>query len=520
MSAALSHPSLVDRSAAAMAVLQDLSCQGVAVRSLTSDSRAVQPGDVFLAYPGDERLGKGNDGRRYIGDAIARGAAAIVAEKQGLQERGAWAVPYIATEELKPLAGWLADAVYGAPSRELRVVGITGTSGKTSCATWLAEALQTLSAAPAGLIGTTGYGLVGALQPNPNTTPDAIVVHRELAALRRAGAHACAMEVTSIGLDQGRVNGVHFAAALFTNLSRDHLDYHRDMDEYRDAKALLFQSPTLPHAIINADDAAGNTLSMGISKACQITAYGSGAHTLARAAQFAPRFAPQFAHARNLSIGAQGATFTFDTSWGQAAVRTPIVTDFNITNLVGVGATLLAMGFALPRVVDVMATLTPPVGRMEVVSQAHQPLVMVDYAHKPDALEKALMSASSSAAARGGQLWVVFGAGGNRDKGKRPMMGEVAARLAQHVVLTSDNPRDEDPAQIIAEIAAGMPHDSAVIEPDRAAAIGYAIAHAKTNDVVVIAGKGHENTQERAGIKTPFSDQNVARAALQDWGQA
>jgi UDP-N-acetylmuramoyl-L-alanyl-D-glutamate--2,6-diaminopimelate ligase len=472
----------------------------VAVTRITSDSRRVRPGDAFAAYPG-ERL----DGRNFIGEAIERGAGAILWELQGFSWDRKWTVPHLPVEGLKAKLGSIADHVYGHPSRELWMVGVTGTNGKTSCAHWIAAG-QSAAGRSAGVLGTLGNGLWGALEPAVNTTPDAAEAQELLRALKDAGAESVSMEVSSHGLDQGRVNGIAFDVALFTNLSRDHLDYHGTMAAYGAAKSKLFAWPGLRLSVINADDTFGRSLiDAARTDGRKVLTYGFGAADIV---------------GTRLTVSPSGLAFAVETPWGRGEVYTQLVGAFNATNLLGVLGVLLVSGVLLEPALDFLAQVEAPPGRMQRLGGDSSPLVVVDYAHTPDALDKVL-SALRASVAPGGELVCVFGCGGDRDRGKRPEMGRVAARLADRVIVTSDNPRSEDPEAIASDIVHGI-RDTGnrryAIELDRGNAIASAIGEARVGDVVLLAGKGHEPYQERAGVMTPFVDAAHARRALASRG--
>ena len=481
-------------------ILDGLRQLGVTPAGLSADSRATAPGDVFVAYPGERA-----DGRRFIPDAVARGASAVLWEREGFAWPGEIAVPNLPVAGVKRFAGPLAAELYGRPSERLRAIGVTGTNGKTSCSYWIARALDATGCRCA-VVGTLGMGFAGAMTESPNTTPDAVALQRALKGFLDAGAAGVAMEASSIGLDQGRLDGTRFHCALFTNLSRDHLDYHGDMEGYARAKMRLFQSPGLANAVLNLDDALGvriaHTLAFG---KVERTGYslGSGA---ARASGL-----EHWLEAHEIAFASGGLAFRLESSWGAAEVVAPLVGRFNVANLLGVIGVLLVSGLTLDEAAAACAQFDPPPGRMQRLGGGAAPLVVVDYAHTPDALDKCLASLRDTA--RGGQLVCVFGCGGDRDRGKRRLMGEIASRQADFVVLTSDNPRGEDPAAIIADIVPGVgaPH---AIHVDRREAIRAAIGAARAGDVVLIAGKGHESYQEIAGRRLPFSDADEARAAL------
>lgn len=465
---------------------------GTAVGGLVNDSRKAMPGVVFAAYPGESR-----DGRAFIPQAVAQGVDGVLWDADHYQWDPALAIPNAGVVGLRTRIGEIAAHVYGEPARTLHMVGITGTNGKTSVAHWVAQAFSRLGRKTA-IIGTVGNGFPGALTPALNTTPDAIELQQRLAQYRQQGAAACAMEVSSHGLAQGRVNGTHFNVAVLTNLSRDHLDYHGDMDSYAAAKARLFNWPGLEWVVLNVDDSFGQRLESE-TRSARVAGYG---------------FRRGAVVAEKLRLSQNGLHLKVHTDWGNADIDAPLLGRFNAANLLAVLTTLLVSGAKLDDAGSALAQVTPPPGRMQTLGGGAHPLVVVDYAHTPDALEKAL--ATLREIVSGGRLICVFGCGGNRDKGKRPLMGEAAAKAADEIWVTSDNPRNEDPRHIIDDIlvgAAGKPH----VEPDRARAIFEAIGGAHQGDVVLIAGKGHEDYQEVAGERLPFSDVAVARKALAAW---
>lgn len=483
----------------------------VAGAQLSSDSRTIQPGDVFLAYPGDEA-----DGRHYIGDAIRRGACAVLFDSTGFAWNAEWQVPHLPVPELKQHAGFIAAEFYGQPDRGMFTAAVTGTNGKTSCAVWLAACLSRLGGASAS-IGTLGVGTwsAGALQemvPTGYTTPDAVMLQRRLGELQAAGVRAVAIEASSIGLDQGRMNGMHVDAALFTNLSRDHLDYHPDMAAYEDAKAMLFAWPGLAHAVINLDDPAGQRL------VARMRRESSGAAVMGYGMTAAESHGLPTLHATDVQAASEGMRFSIRSPFGTAQVRSRVAGQFNVSNLLGVLGVLLARGTSFAEAIEMIELLEPAPGRMQQLGGQDVPLVVIDYAHTPDAIVQALAALRDVASTRQGKLWCVFGCGGDRDPGKRPQMGAAASAGADRVVVTSDNPRSENPSEIVQQIMDGMAtgeRTGAVhaIE-DRAAAILWAIRHAQRQDVILIAGKGHETTQEIHGRKYPFSDAEHATLAL------
>ncbi len=499
-------------------ILAMLSAAGVSPTSLTADSRAVTPGDLFLAYPG--HAGR-VDGRGFIGDAIRRGASAVLWERADFVWNPQWKIANAGVADLKAQAGPLAGAVFGAPSEHLKMIGVTGTNGKTSVTQWLAQVLEAC-AMPCGAIGTLGNRFGACMEDAVNTTPDAVIVQRTLKRMRDAGAAACAMEVTSIALDQARVAGVAFDIAVFTNFTRDHLDYHGSMQAYEAAKTRLFTSAGLEHAVINIDDPMGVRLMAKIGGSVRRIAYciAGESQAVAQVEDEGRLVASALRHV------AAGCEFTLACDWGGARVAVPVWGAFNVANVLAVIAAALAAGAPFARVIEAVGWLKPVAGRMNVVAGTSisggtsaaggkgAPLVIIDYAHTPDALAQVLAALRPVARARGGRLAVVFGCGGDRDPGKRPLMGEIATRLADKVVLTSDNPRGEDPLRILDQIAAGVP--AAQRDPDRARAISAAIVAAEVADVVLIAGKGHETTQEIGGRKLPFSDHVAASRGLHD----
>jgi UDP-N-acetylmuramoyl-L-alanyl-D-glutamate--2,6-diaminopimelate ligase len=470
-------------------ILARLADSGIVPSGVADDSRQVQPGDLFLAYPGDQA-----DGRRYVGDAVRRGAAAVLwqADEKIAPEVGL-TVPVFETDDLRALAGPLAHEVLGRPSERLSLIAVTGTNGKTTVTQFIARAL----AGRCAVIGTLGAGFPEALLETGFTTPEATTLMRLLSGFVGEGAGACALEASSIGIEEGRMNGARVDVAVFTNFTRDHLDYHGSMDAYAAAKEKLFAWPGLRTAIINIDDEMGRRL-IGRTSARTVIDYGIGGSAAVRA--------------EGLTETSAGQRFDLVLPGGRAMVETALLGRYNVANLLATAAVLHDAGYGAAEIAARLAGLTPPAGRMERLGGGGEPLLVVDYAHTPDALENVLHTLRPVAAARGGQLWAVFGCGGDRDRGKRPQMGATASRLADRVLLTSDNPRSEDPLQILAEIMAGAPGAECV--PDRAAAIGRAMALAAPADVILLAGKGHESYQECAGVRIPFSDVEQAAAAL------
>ena len=487
-------------------ILDELRKQGVKVTSLCTDSRRVEPGDVFLAYPGER-----SDGRRHIGASIARGAAAVLWERDGFDWDSGWTVPHLSVPGLRSVAGHLAHAVYGRPSERLWIAGVTGTNGKTSVSQWIAQAFSFLGRR-CGVIGTLGAGYPGALQTAVNTTPDTVELHRMLATFVSDGVDAVAMEASSIGLHQGRVNGVHFATAAYTNLSRDHLDYHGSMEEYAAAKRRLFQMPGLSASVLNLDDVQGVAIAGELAgtpvQRIGYSLYSGGA---ARAG------VDKYIEACDVALSIGGVSFLMSGSWGEARIESPVIGRYNVANLLAVAGVLFSAGVSLEQVVQALRAVRPVSGRMERHGGDDRPLVVVDYAHTPDALEKVLVALSDIARNTGGQLVCMFGCGGDRDRGKRPLMAAVACRYSDRIVITSDNPRAEDPQSIIDEILHGVDRSSGIpvdVIPDRSEAIGHAVRLAGARDIVLLAGKGHEDYQEIGGRKLPFSDSAEAERVL------
>ena len=473
---------------------------------LVSDSRQIVPGDTFVAYPGEAR-----DGREFIADAIGRGADSVIWDQRDFAWRRAWKVKNVPVGNLRRHAGELAAEVYGHPSARLWTVGVTGTNGKTSCSHWVAQSLTRLERR-CGVIGTLGSGWPGKLEPAVNTTPDAVWLQGRLRDFVRQRARAVSMEVSSHGLVQDRVAAVEFDVALLTNLTRDHLDYHGTMRAYRSAKARLFRFPTLKYAVLNLDDRFGAQL-VEPTQRRGISVLGYGFNRTLPPALRGRRV--QRLVGRNLRMGAEGLAFDVATPWGVSAIRSPLVGRFNAANLLGTLAVLLASDSRLEESIAALEKVTPVPGRTERYGGRRRPLVVVDYAHTPDALANVLMALRelmTSARSRG-KLVCVFGCGGDRDRGKRPVMGRIATHLADEVIVTSDNPRSERPEAIIADILEGANGQCAVMA-DRTNAIRGAIAGARPGDVVLVAGKGHEQYQEIAGVRHPYSDAAVVRAAL------
>jgi UDP-N-acetylmuramoyl-L-alanyl-D-glutamate--2,6-diaminopimelate ligase len=490
----------------------------VRVSDVTLDSRAVSAGALFLACRGTAR-----HGLEFAEQAVGAGARAILYEAEpakgepGIegtvprsvrQAVAAGAVFIAPVPRLAERAGTIADRFFEAPSQSLAVAGFTGTNGKTTCAYLTAQALTKLGR-HTGYLGTLGWGVPGSITARDLTTPDAVTVHRQLAALRALGAECVAMEVSSHALEQGRVNAVRFRAAAFTNLTRDHLDFHGSMEAYGAAKARLFERD-LAARIVNVDDAFGRELARRFEGAA-----GRLIRTGRRSAERGSSvFGPGAEHlwAHDVRLEPLGLGFSLDSSWGAARVAAPLLGDFNVDNLLTVIGVLVALDVPLERAAAVLGECSAPPGRMQIVrGGANDPLAIVDYAHTPDGLEKALRAARAHSR---GVLRVVFGCGGDRDRGKRAAMGRAARELADEVFVTDDNPRTEDPGRIVADILEGFEGSSSPVhvQHDRAGAIREALARSAADDVVLIAGKGHEEYQIVAGERRPFSDRAVASA--------
>ena len=459
---------------------------------LRTDSRHVQPGDIFIAWPGAAA-----DGRAFVAQALAHGAAACLVEHDGSADF-AFADARIASfTGLKTITGSLAAQWLGHPAQALRIVAVTGTNGKTSTAWWLAHALPRCA-----MVGTLGVGLPPHFTSTGMTTPDPVLLQTEFAKFIAAGAEFAAIEASSIGIVEHRLAGTAIDTAVFTNFTQDHLDYHGSMDAYWQAKAQLFDWPGLRVAVVNVDDAQGRALAQTLAPRCALEVWTVGLQHPARL------MAVDIAHT------AQGMAFTVVEGQQRQPMQTALIGQYNISNLLGVLATLRGQGHSLAQAVAACASLQPVPGRMQQIAVVGQPLVAIDYAHTPDALVQALAALRPLAQARGGRLCCVFGCGGNRDARKRPLMGAAAEQGADQVLVTSDNPRLEDPQAIVADILAGM-RPQTPYELDRAAAIAQAIAQADARDVVLLAGKGHEDYQDAQGHKRPFSDYHEAARAVQ-----
>ncbi len=467
---------------------------------LQTDSRKVKAGDAFVAWPG-----AATDGRAYVGKALEQGAAAVLVEADGLQAFDLSGDSIAALKGLKAATGLIADQWFAHPSGELDVLAVTGTNGKTTTAWWLAHALSKVTLntrTGCALVGTLGVGVPPALESTGMTTPDPVLLQRAFRSYADQGLAACAIEASSIGIVEHRLDGSKIRVALFTNFTQDHLDYHGSMDAYWQAKAQLFDWPGLPAAVVNIDDAHGVRLWARLQ--------GRAMDVWSVSIQ-----GPARLQAKDIGLGDEGLSFTVLEAGHSLRMNTRLVGQYNVSNLLGVLATLRCLGLTLEQAVQACADLEPVPGRMQQIVKPGQPLVAVDYAHTPDALEKALRALQPAARQRQGKLWCVFGCGGDRDNSKRPLMGQAAQAHADGVFVTSDNPRSEVPESIIDQILAGMQAGQALhVQADRAAAIAQAIARAEARDVVLIAGKGHEDYQETKGVRHPFSDMAEAQKAL------
>jgi UDP-N-acetylmuramoyl-L-alanyl-D-glutamate--2,6-diaminopimelate ligase len=462
----------------------------VMVSGLAIDSRRVVQGDLFLAM-----RGVASDGRRFIQQAIEQGAAAVVYESDDDYIPEPLDVPHYPIRHLDQVAGLIADRYYGSPSRRATVIGVTGTNGKTTCTHLLAQSLDHGDNRCA-VIGTLGNGFPGKLDSTLHTTPDVVTVHELIARYIESGASHVCIEVSSHALQQGRVNGIAFDIAVFTNLSRDHLDYHGDMESYGAAKASLFAMPGLKVAVINQDDDFGKQLLAGLGMDVRAVSYGIEAGDF---------------QATAITAAHEGIELTLATPMGAGQLTSQLFGRFNAANLLAAMAVLVACNLSLEEAIARLTETRPVAGRMERFGgHDTEPLVVVDYAHTPDALEKVLLALREHTRE---SLWCIFGCGGDRDRGKRPQMGAVAERLADHIVLTDDNPRHEDPDQIIAEIQSGMQREHKIIHK-RKDAISSAVDAAGVDDIILLAGKGHEDYQQVGDQRIAYSDRETVREIL------
>lgn len=471
--------------------------RGIAVGGLCLDSRAVRPGDLFLAVAGHQQ-----HGMQFCTEAARRGACAILYDPAGGGEahaRDVQGILCIPADGLLHKVGFLADRFFGHPSALLDVIAVTGTNGKTSCTHFLANALA--DGQSSAVIGTLGWGVPGRLVPTEQTTPDAVEIHAILARLHAAAVRVVALEASSHGLVQGRLNGVHAKAALFTNITRDHLDYHGTHEAYVAAKMHLLDFEGLETVAFNADDAVTRQVGARLPSGVVGIPFSAAGRADAAGGVVATRIEQT---AEGLAIGVAYAGC-------DAELNVPLFGRYNAENVLGALAVLLGLGYGLTDAVERLAKVRPVPGRMEHFRRADGATVVIDYAHTPDALERVLRGLKDGCS---GELWVVFGCGGERDRGKRPLMGRIASRLADHVVVTDDNPRHEDGDGIVADILAGCNGGDVRVERDRRLAMQRAIEAAGAGDIVLIAGKGHEAVQDVNGHKRPFDDRVVARELL------
>ncbi len=473
-------------------LLPGVACPSLEVLGLCDVSHAVRPGEAFIALSGTRR-----HGAEFVREAETRGAVAIVYDPAETALPSKLSIPAVAVPKLRERLGEIAARFYGFPAREMEVIGITGTNGKTSCSLFLAQALG------GGVMGTLGWGRLEALCPTSHTTAPALETQKRLATLKRLGIKVVAMEVSSHALDQGRVIGVEFSLALWTNLSRDHLDYHGSLEAYLQAKRRLFSWPSLKAAVLNLDDPAWPSFLKEVAPGVKVVGFS------ARELNSSP---VPYVAASQVRYHDRGIEFT--ALWGkqQAEVKIPLLGEANLANVQAVLACMLARGEELKAAAKALINLKPVPGRMECFRAEGRPLVVVDYAHTPAALELALSSLRRFCR---GRLWVVFGCGGERDRGKRPLMGKIAERFADRVILTDDNPRGESPESILADIRAGMGSCPQVIR-ERGKAIATAIESAALEDMVLVAGKGHEDYQEIQGERLPFSDRALVAELMQE----
>ncbi|MFO1391288.1 MAG: UDP-N-acetylmuramoyl-L-alanyl-D-glutamate--2,6-diaminopimelate ligase [Agitococcus sp.] len=464
------------------------------ISGLSANSRLIKHGDVFIALQGQQ-----HDARKFIPQAIAQGAVAVLCQTEGETVKQG-SVPIIAIKDLPQHLGDIAARFYGHASQDLTVLAVTGTNGKTSCAQLLAHACSFLGKKSA-VLGTLGNGLVGELVPSSHTTLDALQLQQKLAQFKQAGAQVVALEASSHGLEQGRLSATHIDTAIFTNLSRDHLDYHGTMEAYQQAKALLFKWPTLKTAILNADDPVADEYQQLLKPNVKCWRYSQNPHSNA-----------DFV-AIEVKPSLQGLVVKVKTPKGIVAINSQLLGRFNVSNLLAVLAGLLSIDVSLTDAINTLNHVQAVKGRMQCLSNGNITAV-VDYAHTPDALEKVLHSLREHTQ---GQLWCVFGCGGDRDKGKRAMMGEIASRLADKVVVTADNPRSEPVSQILDQIVQGVTLNSGTywVMADRKQAINYALSSAQAGDMVLIAGKGHEDYQEINGVRYPFDDAAIVHNYLE-----
>ena len=471
------------------------------VTGVSLDSRTVEVGDLFFAL-----CGVNADGRDYVNEAIQNGAVAVLCDGSAVPTH--WAchdakVPVFFVTHLSDTLGEIVNRFFKEPSKAMAMIGVTGTNGKTSCTSFISQALSRCGK-PCAVIGTLGSGLASKLTPSVYTTPDAIQLQQQLAEFKQQQAQAVAMEVSSHGLAQGRVKGIAFDIGVFTNLSRDHLDYHKTLKNYFEAKKRLFSEYSLRYGVVNHDDDYGHQLIQDFSDRLTLYSYGLQTPSVGKSGKEII--------ATNIQIKQDKTIAKIQTPWGEGELHTNLMGRFNISNCLAVLTTLLLLEIPLDKALQAIAHLNPLPGRMQAIRKKQNPCVVVDFAHTPDALHHALHTLKEYQPKK---LWCVFGCGGDRDQGKRPQMANVAERHADCIVVTSDNPRNEDPDAIIQDICAGFVNPDAIMrKSDRRQAIAYALSHAAEQDIVLIAGKGHENFQTIGAQQVPFSDAAVVKELL------
>lgn len=474
------------------------------ILGLDLDSRNIKPGFLFCAYPGHV-----DDGRKYINIAIDNGAIAILSEGDipkceiiKSENNPNSSIPIFYVPNVSRIVGSLAAKLYNYPARQMTVIGVTGTNGKTSITHLISEALKFQNRI-CGIIGTLGIGLFGNLTPTNTTTPDPITIQRQFDSFLKQDAEAVAMEASSHRLSQGVLESIDFKIAIFTNLTRDHLDYHQNMDDYANAKRKLFLCPSLDYAIINADDHYGIELLRDLNPKIKPFAYSTSDFALGIPTTYA----------KNIKHTTSGFEAYVETPWGEGHLKSKLLGQFNVSNLLAVLTTLCIMNTKFDKALKLLSELTTVPGRMQVLGgDCKKPMVVVDYAHTPDALEKTLLALRQHCH---GELWCIFGCGGGRDRGKRSIMGQIAERYSDQIIITDDNPRNEDPKRITDDILQGLICPwAAKIEHDRKIAIYHAIDCAKVGDVILVAGKGHENYQLIGKDRVPFSDAKTVVEAL------
>ena len=492
-----------------------LNSLGIDVENIATDSRMVKPGDTFLAYVGEKI-----DARKFIPQAIEAGANAVLWERNGFVWNSKWGnIPNLPVSKLRAKVGAIASHVYGNPSGELRLIGVTGTNGKTSCVQWIAQALTKFDIKTAS-IGTLGDGFADELRPAVNTTPEPVLLQQRMASFLKHGAQSVVMEVSSHGIEQGRINGSTLSVALFTNLSHDHLDYHGNMQAYAATKARLFHWAGLKYAVLNFDDVFSVELTKQLTgRATHIIGYGFEELGIERDLKLF-----KMVHGRNLRVSSQGLEFDVVFEGERIKVKTALIGEFNASNLLAVFSTLLACGLSLSDAAKSLQEIQPIPGRMEKFGGGNLPLVVIDFAHTPEALEKTLIALRevinsakdiSKIKNKKSKLVCIFGCGGDRDQDKRALMGKIATELSDESIITSDNPRNEDPCSIINEIVSGADINY-LVQENREAAIRRGLYGAHKGDIVLIAGKGLEVYQEIGVKRFPFSDAKVVRLILKE----